>query len=73
MGHPVQVVNRPNPPLDGDGGWWSKKMEGEQAMAALCTWLLVHSNRYVDVVGTLRTNVEVFLSVSVTFLKMLKD
>ena len=42
-------------------------------MAALCTWLLVHSNRYVDVVGTLCTNVEVFLSVSVTFLKMLKD
>ena len=42
-------------------------------MAALCTWLLVHSSRYVDVVGAFCTNVEVFLSVSVTFLKILKD
>ena len=34
-------------------------------MAALCTRLSVQSSRYVDVVGTVCTNVEVFLSVSV--------
>ena len=45
-----------------------KKTEGEQAMAALWTRLFVQSSKYVDVVGTLCTNVEVLLSVSVTSL-----
>ena len=37
-------------------------------MAASWSWLLVQSSRYVDVVGTLCTNVDVIFSVSVNCL-----